>query len=96
MQTTQSVLSSSSFSSARRAPASGSGLAAGGRRSAAASAAAASAAAASAAAAASEVGTTGALAAGMNAIVDALATRGVTEMDMPATPPRVWAALNGN
>ncbi|MEK9965666.1 MAG: xanthine dehydrogenase family protein molybdopterin-binding subunit [Rhodospirillaceae bacterium] len=45
---------------------------------------------------AGEAGTTGALAAGMNAIVDALATRGITEMDMPATPPRVWAALNRN
>ena len=43
---------------------------------------------------AGEAGTTGALAAGMNAIVDALATRGITEMDMPATPPRIWAALN--
>lgn len=45
---------------------------------------------------AGEAGTTGALAAGMNAIVDALATRGITEMDMPATPPRIWAALNRN
>ena len=45
---------------------------------------------------AGEAGTTGALAAGMNAIVDALATRGITEMDMPATPPRIWAALNWN
>jgi aerobic carbon-monoxide dehydrogenase large subunit len=43
---------------------------------------------------AGEAGTTGALAAGMNAIVDALSVRGITEMDMPATPPRVWAALN--
>ncbi|MEP4378545.1 MAG: xanthine dehydrogenase family protein molybdopterin-binding subunit [Alphaproteobacteria bacterium] len=45
---------------------------------------------------AGEAGTTGALAAGMNAIVDAMAARGITELDMPATPPRVWAALNGN
>jgi len=45
---------------------------------------------------AGEAGTTGALAAGMNAIVDALSVRGITELDMPATPPRVWAALNGN
>ncbi|MBT5359764.1 MAG: xanthine dehydrogenase family protein molybdopterin-binding subunit [Rhodospirillaceae bacterium] len=45
---------------------------------------------------AGEAGTTGALAAGMNAIVDALSVRGITELDMPATPPRVWAALNRN
>jgi carbon-monoxide dehydrogenase large subunit len=45
---------------------------------------------------AGEAGTTGALAAGMNAIIDALSTRGITEMDMPATPPRIWAALNRN
>ena len=45
---------------------------------------------------AGEAGTTGALAAGMNAIVDALSVRGITELDMPATPPRVWAALNQN
>lgn len=45
---------------------------------------------------AGEAGTTGALAAGMNAIIDAMSVRGITEMDMPATPPRVWAALNKN
>lgn len=45
---------------------------------------------------AGEAGTTGALAAGMNAIIDAMSVRGITEMDMPASPPRVWAALNGN
>jgi carbon-monoxide dehydrogenase large subunit len=45
---------------------------------------------------AGEAGTTGALAAGMNAIIDALSVRGITEFDMPATPPRVWAALNRN
>ncbi|MBO6783173.1 MAG: xanthine dehydrogenase family protein molybdopterin-binding subunit [Alphaproteobacteria bacterium] len=45
---------------------------------------------------AGEAGTTGALAAGMNAIIDALAARGITEFDMPATPPRVWAALHKN
>ena len=43
---------------------------------------------------AGEAGTTGALAAGMNAIIDALSTRGITEMDMPATPPRIWSVLN--
>jgi len=45
---------------------------------------------------AGEAGTTGALAAGMNAIIDALADKGITEMDMPATPQKIWAALNGD
>ena len=42
------------------------------------------------------VGETGAIAspaAVINAVVDALAQFGVTEMDMPATPERVWRAL---
>lgn len=42
-----------------------------------------------------EAGTTGALAACMNAVIDALRTAGVTQFDMPATPPRVWSALQG-
>jgi carbon-monoxide dehydrogenase large subunit len=29
----------------------------------------------------------------MNAIVDALTEAGVTHLDMPATPERVWKAL---
>ena len=29
------------------------------------------------------------------AINDALRTAGVTQFDMPATPPRVWTALQG-
>jgi carbon-monoxide dehydrogenase large subunit len=29
----------------------------------------------------------------MNAIADALAPYGVTHLDMPATPQRVWAAI---
>ncbi|MGD9792788.1 MAG: xanthine dehydrogenase family protein molybdopterin-binding subunit [Acidimicrobiia bacterium] len=41
-----------------------------------------------------EAGTIGAAPAVMNAIVDALSTRGVTDIDMPASPNRVWAALN--
>ncbi len=45
---------------------------------------------------AGEAGTTGALPAGMNAILDALSARGITEMDMPATAPKIWAALNGS
>jgi len=42
------------------------------------------------------VGETGAIAspaAVMNAVADALAPRGVTDIDMPATPERVWRAL---
>ena len=42
-----------------------------------------------------EAGTVGALAAAMNAIVDALAPAGVTALDMPATSERVWRALHG-
>jgi carbon-monoxide dehydrogenase large subunit len=30
----------------------------------------------------------------MNAVVDALALRGVSHLDMPATPARVWQALH--
>lgn len=41
-----------------------------------------------------EAGSVGALAAGLNAVCDALATRGVADFDMPATPSRVWQALN--
>jgi carbon-monoxide dehydrogenase large subunit len=42
---------------------------------------------------AGEAGTVGALAAGMNAIIDALAPLGVTALDMPATSERVWQAI---
>jgi len=45
---------------------------------------------------AGEAGTTGALPAGMNAILDALSAHGITEMDMPATSSKVWAALNSD
>ena len=42
-----------------------------------------------------EAGTTGALPAVMNAIVDVLAReRAITHFDIPATPQRVWAALH--
>jgi len=41
-----------------------------------------------------EAGTVGALAATMNAISDALASAGVVDFEMPATPYRVWKALN--
>jgi carbon-monoxide dehydrogenase large subunit len=40
-----------------------------------------------------EGGTTPALAAVINAIVDALAELGVTHVEMPATPERVWRAI---
>jgi carbon-monoxide dehydrogenase large subunit len=43
---------------------------------------------------AGEAGTTGALAAGYNALLDALRPAGVLSFDMPATPARVWQALN--
>ena len=40
-----------------------------------------------------EGGTTPALAAYVNAIVDALADLGVRHVEMPATPERVWRAI---
>jgi carbon-monoxide dehydrogenase large subunit len=42
-----------------------------------------------------EAGCAGSMPSVMNAIVDALASRGVAHIDMPATPRRVWEALNG-
>jgi carbon-monoxide dehydrogenase large subunit len=42
---------------------------------------------------AGEAGTVGALAACMNAVLDALAPRGVAALEMPATPEAVWRAL---
>ena len=42
---------------------------------------------------AGEAGTTGALPTLMNAIVDALRPLGVSHLDMPATPARVWQAM---
>ncbi len=40
-----------------------------------------------------EAGTVGALAAVMNAINDALAPLGITHLEMPATPARIWQAI---
>ena len=40
-----------------------------------------------------ESGVVGALAAGINAVHDALAPPGVTRIDMPATPHRIWQAI---
>ena len=42
-----------------------------------------------------ESGTVGALPAIANAIADALASYGVTGIEMPATPERIWRAING-
>jgi carbon-monoxide dehydrogenase large subunit len=44
---------------------------------------------------AGEGGTTPALAVIINAVVDALAEFGVTHMEMPATPERIWRAIRG-
>jgi carbon-monoxide dehydrogenase large subunit len=31
----------------------------------------------------------------INAVIDALRDYGVTHMDMPATPQKVWSVING-
>ncbi|MBL6458605.1 xanthine dehydrogenase family protein molybdopterin-binding subunit [Belnapia sp. T6] len=41
-----------------------------------------------------EAGCAGSLPAVMNAVVDALSKYGITHMDMPATPERVWRAIH--
>jgi carbon-monoxide dehydrogenase large subunit len=40
-----------------------------------------------------EAGTIGSAPAVMNAIADALSPYGITDIDMPATPERVWRAI---
>jgi carbon-monoxide dehydrogenase large subunit len=42
-----------------------------------------------------EAGCAGAMTSVMNAIVDALRPLGINHFDMPASPPRVWAAIKG-
>jgi len=42
-----------------------------------------------------EAGTIGSTPAVVNAVLDALAPLGVTHLDMPLTPARVWAAIHG-
>ena len=42
-----------------------------------------------------EAGTVGAMPAVMNAVVDALSPFGIRDLDMPASPARVWAAIRG-
>jgi carbon-monoxide dehydrogenase large subunit len=44
---------------------------------------------------AGESGVAGALPSAVNAVLDALAGRGVRELDLPLSPARVWAALRG-
>jgi carbon-monoxide dehydrogenase large subunit len=44
---------------------------------------------------AGESGVAGSLPSAVNAVLDALASRGVTHLDLPMTPPRVWSALRG-
>jgi len=41
-----------------------------------------------------EAGVTGSMPCLMNAVLDALRSAGVTQFDMPASPQRLWAALN--
>jgi aerobic carbon-monoxide dehydrogenase large subunit len=45
---------------------------------------------------AGEAGTVGAMPAVMNALVDALQSHGIVELPMPATPERIWRALQGS
>jgi carbon-monoxide dehydrogenase large subunit len=40
-----------------------------------------------------EAGCAGALTSVMNAVIDALADRGIRHIDMPLTPFRIWLAL---
>ena len=44
---------------------------------------------------AGEAGTVGAMPAIMNAIVDALSPYGIVNLDMPATPERIWRTIHG-
>jgi carbon-monoxide dehydrogenase large subunit len=42
-----------------------------------------------------EAGTIGATPAIVNAVVDALAPYGITHLDMPVRPEKVWKIING-
>jgi carbon-monoxide dehydrogenase large subunit len=42
---------------------------------------------------AGEAGTVGALPVLINAVVDALRPLGITHIEMPASPERIWAAI---
>ena len=43
-----------------------------------------------------ESGTTGSLSSVWNAVIDALSPYGVTDIELPATPERVWKAIAGS
>jgi carbon-monoxide dehydrogenase large subunit len=43
---------------------------------------------------AGESGVAGSLPSGVSAVLDALATRGITHLDLPMTPQRIWSALH--
>jgi carbon-monoxide dehydrogenase large subunit len=43
---------------------------------------------------AGEAGTVGALPVLINAVVDALRPLGITHIEMPASPERIWAAIH--
>jgi aerobic carbon-monoxide dehydrogenase large subunit len=43
---------------------------------------------------AGESGVAGSLPSTVNAVLDALASRGISHLDFPMTPQRVWSALN--
>ena len=45
---------------------------------------------------AGESGVAGSLPSGVSAVLDALASRGVTHLDLPMTPHRIWAVLQEN
>ncbi len=45
---------------------------------------------------AGEAGTTGATGAVINALIDALSPLGITHIEMPATPQKIWEAINKN
>ena len=42
---------------------------------------------------AGEAGTTGAIPALANAVIDALRALGINHLDFPYSPPRIWAAI---
>ena len=43
---------------------------------------------------AGEAGTVGAVPCVMNSVVDALSVYGIQHIDMPATPAKIWSAIN--
>ena len=45
---------------------------------------------------AGESGVAGSLPSAVNAVLDALASRGISHLDLPMTPQRVWSALHAS